>query len=88
MANPLFPYAEQWGINDGIPAEPLSDGDLLQRLRDVAALEDQRWESGKCSGTMYSGDREHYAVLNEAFSYFSHVNTLQRDICPSMSHFE
>lgn len=88
MANPLFPYAEQWGINDGIPAEPLSDEEILQRLRTVAALEDQRWESGKCSGTMYSGDREHYAVLNEAFSYFSHVNTLQRDICPSMSHFE
>ena len=37
---------------------------------------------------MYCGDREHYALVNEAFGYFSHVNTLQRDICPSMSRFE
>ncbi|HEY5662522.1 MAG TPA: aminotransferase class V-fold PLP-dependent enzyme [Ilumatobacter sp.] len=84
----LFPYAEAWGVCDGIPAEPMEDHEILGRLREVAAAEDQRWEHGKCSGTMYSGDRQHYAVLNEAFGYFSHVNTLQRDICPSMSHFE
>jgi glutamate/tyrosine decarboxylase-like PLP-dependent enzyme len=88
MTNPLFPYTEQWGSIDSIPTEPLDDADILQHLRDVAALEDQRWESGKCSGTTYSGDREHYAVVNEAASFFSHVNTLQRDLCPSMSHFE
>lgn len=88
MANPMFPYTAQWGAIDSLPAEPLGDDEILQRLRDTATLEDQRWEEGKCSGTTYSGDREHYGVINEACSYFSHVNTLQRDLCPSMSHFE
>jgi glutamate/tyrosine decarboxylase-like PLP-dependent enzyme len=37
---------------------------------------------------MYCGDVEHYAFLNEAFALYSHVNILQRDICPSATRFE
>jgi glutamate/tyrosine decarboxylase-like PLP-dependent enzyme len=37
---------------------------------------------------MYCGDTSHYAFLNEAFSLFSHVNALQRDLCPSATRFE
>jgi glutamate/tyrosine decarboxylase-like PLP-dependent enzyme len=54
----------------------------------MATEEDRSWESGRCSGTMYCGDHDHYAFLNEAFALFSHVNALQRDICPSATRFE
>ena len=54
----------------------------------MAAEEDAFWETGKCSGTMYSGDHEHYRFLNEAFGLFAHVNVLQRDMCPSATRFE
>ena len=37
---------------------------------------------------MYCGDHEHYDFLNEAFSHFSYVNSLQRDLCPSATKFE
>jgi glutamate/tyrosine decarboxylase-like PLP-dependent enzyme len=37
---------------------------------------------------MYCGDHEHYDFLNEVFSNFSYVNTLQRDMCPSATKFE
>jgi glutamate/tyrosine decarboxylase-like PLP-dependent enzyme len=37
---------------------------------------------------MYCGDHAHYDFLNEAFSYFSYVNSLQRDMCPSSTKFE
>ena len=37
---------------------------------------------------MYSGDHEHYAFLNSVCALFSHVNALQRDMCPSMTRFE
>ena len=50
--------------------------------------EDAFWETGKCSGTMYCGDHEHYDYLNEAFGLFAHVNALQRDMCPSATKFE
>ena len=54
----------------------------------MAVEEDAFWETGKCSGTMYCGDHEHYAFLNEAFGLFAHVNALQRDMCPSATRFE
>ena len=54
----------------------------------MATEEDASWESGKCSGTMYCGDHDHYAFLNEAFGLFAHVNVLQRDMCPSATKFE
>ena len=54
----------------------------------MAKREDPSWETGKCSGTMYCGDHDHYDFLNEAFSLFSHVNALQRDMCPSATKFE
>jgi glutamate/tyrosine decarboxylase-like PLP-dependent enzyme len=37
---------------------------------------------------MYCGDHDHYDFLNAAFSNFSYVNTLQRDMCPSATKFE
>jgi sphinganine-1-phosphate aldolase len=54
----------------------------------MASEEDGVWESGKCSGTMYCGDRSHYAFLTEAFGLFAHQNALQRDMCPSATKFE
>jgi glutamate/tyrosine decarboxylase-like PLP-dependent enzyme len=54
----------------------------------MAAEEDATWESGKCSGTMYCGDHDHYDFMNRAFGLFAHVNVLQRDMCPSATKFE
>ncbi len=54
----------------------------------MATEEDTTWESGKCSGTMYCGDHDHYRFMNEAFGLFAHVNVLQRDMCPSATKFE
>jgi glutamate/tyrosine decarboxylase-like PLP-dependent enzyme len=54
----------------------------------MAKEEDAFWETGKCSGTMYCGDHEHYDFMNEAFGLFAHVNVLQRDMCPSATKFE
>ena len=61
---------------------------MLEVLEAMASAEDRRWETGQCSGTMYCGDHDHYDFLNEAFAKFSHVNALQRDMCPSSTKFE
>ncbi len=54
----------------------------------MATEEDAFWETGKCSGTMYCGDHDHYHFMNDAFGLFAHVNVLQRDMCPSATKFE
>ncbi len=87
MAND-HPYAERYGVNRRIPEQGLPREEVLGQLREMATQEDRSWETGQVSGTMYCGDHEHYAFLNEAFGMYAHVNALQRDICPSQTRFE
>ena len=83
-----YPYAEQFDVHRGLVEEGVDRALLLGELEAMASAEDRRWESGQCSGTMYCGDHDHYDFLNEAFARFSHVNALQRDMCPSSTKFE
>ena len=83
-----FPYTDRFTVNRALPATGRSREDVLAELETMATEEDAFWETGKCSGTMYCGDHEHYAFMNEAFGRFAHVNALQRDMCPSQTKFE
>jgi glutamate/tyrosine decarboxylase-like PLP-dependent enzyme len=84
----LYPYAGEFGITRRLPERGLPREQILAELGSMAAREDAKWENGRCSGSMYCGDHEHYGLLNEVFGLFSHVNALQRDMCPSMNRFE
>lgn len=84
----LYPYADRFPVNRGLPSEGRSRDSILAELRQLAAEEDTAWESGKCSGSMYCGDHDHYGFLNEVFGLFGHMNILQRDMCPSATRFE
>ncbi len=83
-----FPYASRFPVNRVLPVAGRSRADVLAELRTMATEEDAFWETGKCSGTMYCGDHDHYRFLNEAFGLFAHVNVLQRDMCPSATKLE
>jgi sphinganine-1-phosphate aldolase len=76
------PYEDRFPVNRTLPEQGRPE------LATMAEEEDKTWESGKCSGTMYCGDHEHYAFMNQAFGLFAHVNALQRDMCPSQTKFE
>lgn len=87
MAN-YYPYAERFPVNRTLPDKGRPRDEILAELRDLASSEDAYWQTGRCSGTMYCGDMEHYRFMAEAFGMFSHVNILQRDMCPSATRFE
>ena len=84
----LYPYADEYGVIRSFPEKGLGREEILRQIEAMARREDSVWEEGKCSGTMYSGDRDHYAFLNRVFGHFSHVNSIQRDMCLSMNRFE
>ncbi|MCU1430843.1 MAG: Pyridoxal-dependent decarboxylase [Actinomycetia bacterium] len=86
MAN--HPYAERYGVNRKIPEHGMAREEVLAQLQQMAHDEDAFWETGKCSGTMYCGDHDHYNFMTEAFGLYAHVNALQRDMCPSQTRFE
>jgi sphinganine-1-phosphate aldolase len=83
-----YPYAQTHDVIRGMPSEGRSRDSILTELEGFAHDEDRMWETGKCSGTMYCGDHEHYEFMGRAFELFAHVNALQRDMCPSMTKFE
>ncbi len=83
-----YPYAQTHDVVRGMPSEGRTRTSILQELAGFAHDEDAMWETGKCSGTMYCGDHEHYEFMGRAFELFAHVNALQRDMCPSMTKFE
>jgi sphinganine-1-phosphate aldolase len=78
----------RFAVNRALPERGRPREEVLAELAAVAAEEDAFWETGKCSGTMYCGDHEHYQSMTEALGRFAHVNPLQRDMCPSMTKFE
>jgi sphinganine-1-phosphate aldolase len=83
-----FPYADRFAVHRTLPEGGMPRAEVLAQLHTMATEEDAFWETGKCSGTMYCGDHDHYAFMNEAFGLFAHVNVLQRDMCPSATKFE
>ena len=83
-----FPYADRYAVHRTLPEEGTAKEVVLGELAAMSAAENPTWEGGQCSGTMYCGDHDHYDYLNEAFSHFSYVNSLQRDMCPSSTKFE
>lgn len=84
----LHPYAERYEVHDRMPEAGVPRAEILAQLREMSAEEDRRGDTGRVSGSIYSGDHEHYAFLAEAFSCFGHVNVLQRDMYPSATKME
>ena len=83
-----FPYADRFPVNRTMPEEGRPRDEIVAEMRALAEEEDRAWEGGRVSGTMYCGDHDHYAFMNEVFGLYAHVNILQRDICPSATRYE
>ena len=88
MLDDLFPYRRSMETHRRIP-ERGADREVL--LTDVALMskaEDAQGDAGRVSGSLYSGDHEHYRFLAQVFEHFAHANVLQRDMYPSATKFE
>ena len=80
--DPLKPYTGRFQVHDQIPEKGRDKQEILKELSTMAEEENQRWKNGQVSGTLYHAGDEHLAFLNKVFSKFSHMNTIQFDLCP------
>ncbi|MCB0978788.1 MAG: aspartate aminotransferase family protein, partial [Acidimicrobiales bacterium] len=71
-----FPYADRFPVNRTLPEKGRPRDEIIAEMRMIAQEEDQAWEGGRVSGTMYCGDHDHYAFMNEVFGLYAHVNIL------------
>jgi len=88
MVDSLFPYKDKYPVNSRMPEKSSSREEVLKQIKEMHAAESGTWKGGKISGSFYHGDQDHYDFLNEAFSYYSQVNSIQRDVCPSLTKYE
>ncbi len=84
----MHPYRGKMATYAQIPSKGRTHEEILGELREIAAAEDARWETGQISGSYYHAGKNHFAFLNQVYGLFSHVNLLQRDMCPSGTKFE
>jgi sphinganine-1-phosphate aldolase len=87
-ADPLKPYKGRFKSYDRIPVEGRPQDDIFRELSVMAEEENARWQTGRVSGTFYHAGEDHRAYLNKVFALFSHENTIQFDLCPSMFKLE
>jgi glutamate/tyrosine decarboxylase-like PLP-dependent enzyme len=86
--DPFKPYKGRFESYDAIPAKGRNKEDIFEELSIMAQEENAKWKTGQVSGTFYHAGDEHRAFLNKVFALFSHENTIQFDLCPSMFKME
>jgi glutamate/tyrosine decarboxylase-like PLP-dependent enzyme len=88
VVDDFYPYRHRFTVHDRLPMQGRPRAEVLSELRTMATEEDALGDAGRCSGSIYSGDHEHYHFLTEAFECFAHANVLQRDMYPSANKLE
>ena len=87
-ADPFKPYQGRFETYHSLPAKGRDKDDIIAELTTMAAEENAKWQNGQVSGTFYHAGEAHLAFLNKVFALFSHENTIQFDMCPSMFKME
>jgi len=86
--DPMKPYKGRFETHSQFPENGRDPDAIFAELSTMADEENAKWKTGQVSGTFYHAGDEHRAFLNKVFGLFSHVNTIQFDLCPSMAKFE
>jgi sphinganine-1-phosphate aldolase len=84
----FWPYRKENDNYRAIPDEAVDRAAVLAEIQGMADREDEMGNEGRVSGSLYSGDHDHYHYLGDIFGLFAHANVLQRDMYPSATKFE
>jgi len=86
--DPFKPYKGRFEEHQALPAKGRGQDEIFNELSIMAEEENAKWQTGQVSGTFYHAGDAHRAFLNKVFALFSHENTIQFDLCPSMFKME
>jgi len=86
--DPFKPYKGRFESYHKLPSKGRNKDDIMNEIATMAKEENTKWQNGKVSGTFYHAGDEHREYLNQIFAFYSHINIIQADLCPSMSKFE
>jgi glutamate/tyrosine decarboxylase-like PLP-dependent enzyme len=84
----MHPYRERFETYARLPAKGVERAEVLADVEGLRALERDKWKQGYASGSVYHGDDEHVAFLNQVYALQSQANQLHPDLWPSSAKFE
>ena len=84
----MHPYAGRFDVHATMPEHAVPREQILRELSEMSSEEDRKGDTGRVSGSIYSGDHDHYLFQVQAYGYFAHANVLQRDMYPSATKME
>ena len=82
------PYRGEFPTYDRIPADGVPRGEVLREMEAMRDRETAKWSDGFASGSVYHGDPEHIAFLNDVYALSSQANPLHADLWPSTVKYE
>src|SRR4051812_22107583 len=82
------PYRGEYPTYDRLPVQGVAREEIVRMMEAMRAREEDRWADGFASGSVYNGDPEHIAFLNEVYALNSQANPLHADLWPSTVKFE
>lgn len=71
-----------------LPTKGLNQTDVMEKIKEYSTLGGVRWEDGKISGAVYSGEEELTKLLVKAYGEFAWTNPLHPDIFPGLRKME
>ncbi len=88
LAEVVKPYKGKFESVPRLPEQGRSREDILDEMRKMRTLEENKWKDGFVSGAVYHGDDAHMDFLNEIYAINSQANPLHSDLWPSVVKFE
>ncbi|KAK7111267.1 sphingosine-1-phosphate lyase 1-like [Littorina saxatilis] len=71
-----------------LPAQGLSEPELMQELTKYKKMASDEWQDGKVSGTVYSGDEKLTQIMAKTYGMFAWTNPLHPDVFPDIRKME
>ncbi|NXA47960.1 SGPL1 lyase, partial [Nothocercus julius] len=71
-----------------LPEQGMGQSEVLAKMKEYSSKGDIRWEDGKVSGTVYSGEERLTRLLVRVYEEFAWSNPLHPDIFPGLRKME
>ena len=82
------PYQTDFTTYRELPKKGIDRAEIMATIANLSAKESGKWQEGRISGAVYSGDLEHINFLNEVYALNSQTNPLHADVFPSVVKYE
>ncbi|XP_011483083.1 sphingosine-1-phosphate lyase 1 isoform X3 [Oryzias latipes] len=88
MSHSLCTLKEGMTYTTKLPPKGLSQGQVMDKIKEYQTLNDVQWEKGRVSGAVYWGDETLTKLLVKVYGDFAWSNPLHPDIFPGVRKME